>query len=71
MSVLDGPVSVTNPDFTSHLEQRWSGAPFFQAIGGLRGDPDQGPAFMIEFTGAFGLGVERPVALELVAGVEF
>ena len=69
--VIDSPVSVTGADFSSHSEQRTSGTPFLQIVSGLRGDPDQAPAFMTELIFVLGLGAERPGTLEWVVGIEF
>ena len=48
--VLNGesPVSVTDPGFTSHLEQVQTGTPFLQFAFGTRTHPDQGPALLVE-----------------------
>ena len=71
LGLLDAPVSVTDATYMSHLESRWSGTPFFQIIAGLRGNPEDAPAFMTEVIGVFALGAERPSGLELLAGIEF
>lgn len=71
MGVVSSPVSETDASFNSHLRQVASGTPFLQIVTGLRGNPDEVPAFMIELVIALGLGSERPGAFELAAGIEF
>jgi hypothetical protein len=71
IGILDAPVVSTLPDGSRHLEQRSSGSPSFQLVGGASSDPELGPAFHIEFVWATGLGVERPGSLELLVGLGF
>jgi hypothetical protein len=71
IGVLDSPVSVTDSLYQSHEEQRWSGVPFAQLVAGLRGNPEDGPAFMTELTAVLGLGAERPAELAVAVGVQF
>lgn len=71
MGVLDYRVTVSDADFDPRYERRSAGTPFFQVVAGLRGDPEQAPAFITEVIVVFGLGAERPGGFELVAGVEF
>jgi hypothetical protein len=71
MGLADVPVTVAGPNASTHSEQRSSGFPFLQLVGGLRGDPDLAPAFQVEIILGAGLGVERPTTLEALIGIAF
>lgn len=69
ITFADHPAESSDP-FTGRREQQQDASATFVLVTGLRSDPNQGPAFLIEFLAGFGAGRPATNSLELMVGVE-